>query len=79
MGVEHFLFCKDTLISHELATNHFISSLTNGGLHLYQTYNSGKYSLFHTDTANICTTPFSIPSPNPVTTISTSLVAPPRV
>lgn len=43
IGVEHFLFSKDALVSHELATTHFISSLTNGGLHLYQHYQSEKY------------------------------------
>jgi hypothetical protein len=30
IGVEQYFFSKDNLITHELATTHFISSLTGG-------------------------------------------------
>lgn len=53
VGVEHFYFSKDALVSHELATTHFLSSTTGGKLHLYTHYNPDThglhlyYSIFH--------------------------------
>jgi hypothetical protein len=38
VGVEHFYFSKDHLINHELATTHFLASLTGGELHLFSGY-----------------------------------------
>jgi hypothetical protein len=38
VGVEHFMFTKDNMISHELATVHYLSSQTGGPLHFYPGY-----------------------------------------
>jgi len=43
VGVEHFIFTKDNMISHELATVHFLSSQTGGPLHFYPGYQYERY------------------------------------
>jgi hypothetical protein len=43
IGVEHFVFSKDGLVSHEFATTHFLSSTTGGALHFYNAYNADAY------------------------------------
>jgi hypothetical protein len=50
VGVEHFYFSKDALVSHELATTHFLSSSTGGKLHLYTHYSAETYQIPYADT-----------------------------
>ena len=45
IGVDHFYFSKDNMLTHELATTHFLSSITGGELHLYNSYQNDRYSL----------------------------------
>ena len=61
VGVEHFYFSKDALVSHELATTHFLSSTTGGKLHLYTHYNPDTYIFDHSVTVSTYTTRFSTP------------------
>ena len=55
IGVEHFVFSKDALVSHELATLHFLSSTTGGKMQFYHLYNAEVYYSVYLDTENICT------------------------
>ena len=43
LGVDMFIFSKDSLMNHELATTHCLSSLTGGSLNYYPSYLHEKY------------------------------------
>ena len=38
IGVDMYLFSKENLVSHEIATVHYLSSLTGGSVQLYSPY-----------------------------------------
>ena len=43
VGLDMYLFSKDPLASHEIATVHFLSSLTGGSVNLYSPFQPETY------------------------------------
>ena len=50
-----YLFSKDPLASHEVATVHPLSSLTGGSVNLYSPYLPDMYGTQYVGIARICT------------------------
>ena len=55
VGVDHFIFGRENMYHHELATTHFLSTSTGGSVYYYTLYNPLMYACAHAATATICT------------------------
>lgn len=47
VGLDLYIFGKENMVFHELATVHYLSSSTGGSVNLYIPYNHEKYTCFY--------------------------------